>query len=581
MWPLSSLWARAQSIEKSSSEDARFEAIYTAEWAWRQHQASDIGEDTPKDGLAHLPDVGLEAQDAREKKWADVTAQLEGIKPAKLSAENQVNFQVYQAQIAVLLAQQRFREYERPINSDTTFWGSLKEIANGRFKTEKDYTSYIGLLDQVPRYFDQQIANMKAGLARGFTPPRITLQGRDNSLLPITDAHSLKENPFYAPFIDMPALHNGSELRDRGAKAIKEHVVPAHQKLLVFLREEYIPGAVKHLGAHSLPDGKAWYQSKIREFTTLELTPKEIHEIGLAEVAKIHRAMLKVKEDVGFKGDLAAFLHFLRTDPQFYAKTSAELLNLSAWVCKQFDGKAKQYFGRMPRNRFTVVPVPADIAPFYTSGRGGPDTYLVNTYDLPSRPLYSLRALTLHESAPGHSWQISLAAENEHPDFRRFVYISAYGEGWALYCETLGAEMGMYETPYDTFGMLSYQMWRACRLVIDTGVHAFGWTREQALGYLQTNTALADEEIRNEVDRYISWPAQALSYYLGQMTIREERARAEKALKKDFDIRAFHDTVLQLGSVPLPVLRNRVTEFIEGGGKGPYAMGEDDWVVLE
>jgi uncharacterized protein (DUF885 family) len=341
--------------------------------------------------------------------------------------------------------------------------------------------------------------------------------------------------------------------------------------LLKFWNEQYVPGARKTLAADDLPDGKAFYRSQIIEYTTLDMDPAAIHKLGEDEVAKLHQQMLDVMKETGFKGDFAAFQNFLRTDPQFYAKTPQELLDKAAWIAKQFDGKASTYFGMMPRSRFAIVPVPADIAPFYTSGRGGPGVYLLNTYDLPHRPLFNLTALTLHESAPGHAWQIPLAAEDKTlPDFRRYGYISAYGEGWALYCEWLGQEMGMYETPYDRYGMLGYQIWRAARLVVDTGIHSQGWTRQQAIDYMLEYTALPQHEIETEVDRYITWPGQALSYYMGEMEIKKLRAKAEAALGPKFNIRAFHDTVLQLGSVPLPVLTGRIDKFIADGGVGPY-----------
>jgi uncharacterized protein (DUF885 family) len=298
------------------------------------------------------------------------------------------------------------------------------------------------------------------------------------------------------------------------------------------------------------------------------MAPAEIHRIGLAEVAKLHECMVAEMKATGFKDDFPAFLHFLRTDPKFYAKTAQELLMRAAWIAKTFDGKAAQYFGRIPRMRFAIEPVPADMAPFYTSGRAGPGIYLLNTHDLPHRPLYNLTALTLHEAEPGHGFQIPLALEHKNqPAFRQHVYISAYGEGWALYCEKLGLEMGMYDTPYDRFGMYGYQIWRAARLVVDTGVHSQGWTREQAIEYLLDNTALAEPEIETEIDRYISWPGQALSYYLGEMAILEARAKAEAALGPHFNIRAFHDAVLALGSVPLAVLEARIDRFIAEGGK--------------
>lgn len=374
----------------------------------------------------------------------------------------------------------------------------------------------------------------------------------------------------------MPASINTAEqarLRAEGRNVIAQVVMPAYTKLLRFFDDEYVPKANPSLAATSLPDGKAYYQSLILEYATVTLTPEEIHQIGLDEMKKIHAEMVDTMKATGFEGDFPAFLKFLRTDPQFYVTRPQDLLDHAAWVAKEFDGAAPRFFGYEPRVRFAIVPVPLDIAPFYTAGRGGMTSYLLNTYDLPSRPLYALPALTLHESAPGHSWQQAVAQEQERdkhrPQFRR-QYISAYGEGWALYCERLGDEMGIYKTPYERFGMLSYQAWRAARLVVDTGVHAQGWKREQAQQYLRENTALSDHEIETEVDRYISWPAQALSYYLGQLEIQKERKKAEDTLGKNFNLRAFHDAVLESGSLPLPVLEEHMDQWIASGGVGPF-----------
>jgi uncharacterized protein (DUF885 family) len=427
-------------------------------------------------------------------------------------------------------------------------------------------------MKQVPRYFHEQMDEMRAGMKRGFTPPRVTMEGRDASLTAVTDA-TPEGSLFYTPFIDMPAVAAAqqAELRAQAVATIRDVVQPAYVELLKFMRTEYVPGLRTTIAAQDLPDGKNFYLAKIREFTTLDMEPDAIHALGLAEVARLRQDMEVAMHETGFKGDMPAFLASLRTDPKFYAKTPEELLMRAAWIAKKFDGKASQFFGYLPRARFTIQPVPPDLAPFYTAGRGGAGVYLVNTYNLPSRPLYSLTALTLHESAPGHAFQIPIAMEHaDQPEFRQRSYISAYGEGWALYCEKLGLEMGMYETPYDRFGMLGYQIWRAARLVVDTGIHSQGWTRDQALAYFRENTALADHEIETEVDRYIAWPAQALSYYLGERTILEARADAEKALGEKFNIRAFHDTVLELGSVPMPALKARINRFIAEGGKGPY-----------
>ena len=368
----------------------------------------------------------------------------------------------------------------------------------------------------------------------------------------------------------IPATDQKS-LRDKAVSTIRDVVQPAYAKLLEFVRTEYVPGGRATLAAGDLPDGAAYYQSKIREFTTLDMTPDAIHSFGEAEVARIHGEMVAAMRDTGFKGDFPAFLKFLRSDPRFAAKTPEELLMRAAWIAKKFDGKAAQYFGYLPRMRFAIRPVPEEMAPFYTAGRGGPGLYLVNTYNVASRPLYNLTALTLHESAPGHAFQLPIAMEHKgQPEFRQHTYISAYGEGWALYCEVLGVEMGMYETPYDRFGMLGYQMWRAARLVVDTGIHAQGWSRERAVAYFKEYTALPEHEIDTEIDRYISWPGQALSYYLGEASILKMRAKAEQALGAKFNIRAFHDAILELGSVPLPVLEARIDRFIAEGGKGPY-----------
>ncbi len=559
----------------SATAPEAFRAIHTAEWAWREAEFPD--EEDPKKPISpRLPDESAAAQDRRLAYWREVRTKLSALDPAALSAEDRVNFAVYVAQIDTLVAAQVWRDWEKPLNSDSAFWSDLTGVARRTFHAEADYRNYIARLRQYPRYFDDQIVNMRAGLARRFTPPRVTLKGRDLSVASVAQAARPEDTVYYKPFSAMPAGFPPTlvaALRAEGAAAIVQAVIPAHQRLLAFLRDEYIPGAREALGADTLPGGRDYYQSKILEFTTLDWPPERIHALGLSEMAVIRGRMDAIRAEVKFEGDLAAFLRHLRSDPRFYVTTPQALLDRAAWIAKTFDGKAGDWFGRLPRRRFAIVPVPDDIAPFYTAGRGGPGVYLVNTYDLPSRPLYALTALTLHESAPGHAFQMPLSQENTAlPAFRRDTYISAFGEGWALYCERLGEEMGMYETPYDRFGMLSYQAWRAARLVVDTGLHTKGWTRERAVAYLADNTVLSEHEISTEVDRYIAWPGQALSYYLGQMTIVEARRKAQDALGARFDIRAFHDTVLQMGSVPMPVLAARIDRFIAEGGPSPYGQ---------
>jgi uncharacterized protein (DUF885 family) len=551
--------------------DARLRAIYSTEWAWREQQFAD-DEDSQKPISDHLPKVDPASQAARLRYWEDVLHRLDEIPRASLSPREQINLDVYYPQIQVLIASQRFRDFEMPANSDTTFWTDIGYTARRNFRTLQDYRNWISQMRDIPRYFREQMGEMRAGMQRGFTPPRVTMEGRDSSITAVTNA-TPEGSLFYTPFKDMPGVPAADQasLRAQAAQVIHDVVQPAYVELLKFMRTEYVPGLRTTLAAQDMPDGKAFYQAKIKEFTTLDMSPDEIHALGVTEVARLHDEMLAVMKETGFNGDFPAFLKYLRSEPRFYAKTPDELLMRASWIAKKFDGKASQYFGYLPRARFAIKPVPDDLAPFYTAGRGGPGVYLVNTYDLPSRPLYNLTALTLHESAPGHAFQMPIAAEHkDQPEFRQRTYISAYGEGWALYCESLGVEMGMYETPYERFGMLGYQIWRAARLVVDTGVHAQGWSRDQALAYLRQYTALPEREVETEVDRYIAWPAQALSYYLGERAILQARARAEQVLGEKFNIRAFHDAVLELGSVPLPVLEKHVDAFIASGGKGPY-----------
>ncbi len=557
---------------ETKSADDQLRAIYNDEWKWRLTQFPGL-EGPAKPVPDHRPKEDAASQEMRMHHWEEVLKQLDAIPRDKLSAEEQVNYDVYRPEIENFIAGQKFRDYEMPANSDSAFWSNFTQSARRPFKTVIDYRNWIAQMRDVPRYFGEEIANMKAGLARGFTPPRATLVGREKSIATVAEGKpedSLLYTPFRESMVGVEPSEQG-KLKKEAAQVIREVVQPAYAELLKFFRDEYVPHTRQTIAGQALPDGKAYYRQQIREFTTLDISPEEIHQTGVAEVAKLHQQMVDVMHETGFKDEFPAFLQFLRDDPQFYAKTPQELLSRAAWIAKVFDGKSSLYFGYLPRMRFTIKPVPADLAPFYTAGRGGAGVYLLNTYDLPHRPLFNLPALTLHESAPGHAFQGPIALEHKNqPDFRQHDYISAYGEGWALYCEKLGVEMGMYETPYERFGMLGYQIWRAARLVVDTGIHSKGWTREQALKYMHDYTALPEHEIDTEVDRYIGWPGQALSYYLGELAIVRARDKAEKTLGSKFNIRAFHDTVLELGSVPLPVLTARIDRFIAEDGKGPY-----------
>ena len=560
--------------DNAAAAQERLRQLYENEYAWRQSMLGKVKDDDGewRDG-ERLPLVDAGTQAEMLAYWNTVLAQLDSIPVSALRREEQINAAVLRQIVTTLADEVRFKTYEAPFNSDTFFWTGLYPRTGG-FDDVEAYRRYIFRMGDLPRYFDENIVNMRAGLARGYSVPRVTLAGREKSI----EAYLAEgeDNPFWTPMTEMPASISEADkaiLRRDAARAISEAIVPAYTGLLHFMREEYMRKARTTLAARDLPGGEEFYRAQIRGFTTLDLGPAEIHQRGLAEVARIRAEMLATIERTDFNGNMEEFLEFLRTDPRFYAKTPRELLGFSAYVAKRVDGKLGDTIGFLPRRRFTILPVPESVAPFYTSGRGGLNSCLMNTYDLPSRPLYNLTALTLHECGPGHALQAAIAKEapGEIPQFRRDNYFSGYGEGWGLYTEWLGTVMGVYDTPYEDFGRLSYEMWRACRLVIDTGVHYFGWTRQRAQAYLRENTALSEHELTTEVDRYISWPGQALAYKLGEMMIRRKRAEAEAALGTDFDQRYFHDVILGLRSVPLPVLEQELDTWIASGGKNPYA----------
>jgi uncharacterized protein (DUF885 family) len=540
---------------QAQTADAKLKAIYNAEWAWRGAEFGQV-----QDGLRSKPGPKFAGQtpadwERRKLHWQGVLEALNDVPTEALSREERLNKAVLTELLRADVTNIGWRTFEAPLNSDSFFWGRVKPY--GALDGVEDYRRYLGRLGDVQRFFDENIANMRAGIKRGYTVPRVTLE-------PFTVTGP--GNPLMEPFAQMPDSIPATEraqLRAEALRLVDAVAAPAYAKLLVFMRSEYMPAARTGISASALPDGAAFYKDQIREYTTLDLTADEIHATGLAEVARIDADMKATIAQTGFKGSFAEFLQFLRTDPQFYARTPRELLGAAAYAAKRMDGKLKDVFTTLPRFRFTIVPVPDAIAPIYTSGRGGLAACQFNTYDLKSRPLYNLTALVLHECAPGHSHQAAMALEApDRPAFRRESYFSGYGEGWGLYTEWLGTKLGMYETPYEEFGRETFEMWRAVRLVIDTGMHSRGWSRERAIEYLASHTALARLDVENEVDRYISWPGQALAYKLGELRIRALRAEAEAALGPKFDQRPFHDALLNMGSVPLPVMESEMRAWI-------------------
>jgi uncharacterized protein (DUF885 family) len=516
-----------------------------------------------------VPDVGELAQRERLQRLREFASRLD-------AAGDSLSADILRFILRHELALGEFAPWRIPFLSDAGFHMEMGYVVSStRFENAADYRDYLARLEALPGYLEQNRVNMQLGIESGFTQPREIM----DKILVSFDAQvagSAESHPLFAPFSDMPDSlpeEEQSSLRDEARRLLEDEVIPAYAEIRDFMRERYVPNARTTLGASELPNGEAYYASLVRYFTTLDTaTPDNVHERGLREVARIRAEMDDVIAETGFKGSFDAFLEFLRTDPQFYAKSPEELLMRAALIAKQTDGRLPAFFSKLPRQPYSVDPVPEEIAPNYTAGRyvpsppGGPrgGQYWVNTYALETRALYQLVALSLHEGVPGHHLQGALAYEIEDaPRFRQQFYPHAYGEGWGLYSEKLGVEMGMYDTPYDHFGRLSYEMWRACRLVVDTGIHAKGWSRDQAVDYLASNTALSMHEVGTEIDRYIAWPGQALAYKIGELTLWDLRREAESALGDAFDIRAFHDVVLTSGGVPLDTLTVMVRQYID------------------
>ncbi|MEQ6123120.1 DUF885 domain-containing protein [Pseudotenacibaculum sp. MALMAid0570] len=499
---------------------------------------------------------------------------------AKINTNNLKETEQISAELLKFVLQDKidYYEFERflnPLLSDSGFHSNL----NYQVRTITNYQQakeYLNRLNAIPEFVSQNFVNLREGLEKGVSQPLVIFKGYESTY----DDHivdNYQDSYFYSPFKNLPSSLT-SEQKDSIQQAAKEtiekNVIPQFKKIKTFFETEYLPTTRTTLGVSETPNGKQYYQNRINFYTTsTKYTADDIHQIGLKEVARIKAEMQKIIKEVNFKGSFADFLKFLRTDEQFYAKTPKELLMIARDMAKRADAQLPRFFKTLPRKPYGVAPVPDAIAPKYTGGRyipaaknsTNPGYYWVNTYDLPSRTLYTLPSLTVHEAVPGHHLQGSLNNElgDSIPQFRRNLYLSAYGEGWGLYSEFLAEEMGMYTTPYEHFGKLTYEMWRACRLVVDTGIHAKGWTRQQVVDYMSSNTALSLHEVNTETDRYISWPGQALSYKVGELKIRELRKKAEKELGSKFDIREFHEVILEQGTVTLAILENRINNYID------------------
>jgi len=506
--------------------------------------------------------------------YGTLLEEINGITVAKLTSEDRISLKLLKFLVEDHRANFEFQTHLNPLLSDSGFHNSL--VYRVRPSTSKKQSiAYLKMLQAIPMFVDQNLILLKKGLESGVSQPLIIFDGYESSY----DKHiteTVENNFYFSPFKNLPDQFSSEEkdsLVSVAHATIQKDVIPSFQKIKTFFETEYYPQTRKAIGVSQTPNGSAFYKDRIAYYTTLDMTAEEVHQLGLKEVAKIKNAMEAIITEVEFQGSFEDFFAFLRSDKQFYAQSGDELLMRARDIAKRLDEQLPKFFKTLPRTPYGVAAVPDAIAPKYTGGRyiptrpnsTNPGYYWVNTYNLPSRPLYVLPALTAHEAVPGHHLQMALNSElsTEIPSFRRSLYLSAYGEGWGLYTEALAGEMGIYTTPYERFGQLTYSMWRACRLVVDTGIHAFGWSKEQAVEFMTANTALSFHEINTEVDRYISWPGQALAYKIGELKISELRQKTENALGDQFDIREFHNIILQKGTLTLPLMEEEIAAYIK------------------
>lgn len=529
------------------------------------------------EGSKEVHPLGVFSKERFEKESAFAKAQLKKlntISPKTLSETERISLELLKFKLQETVDYYEYESFLNPLLSDSGFHSSWNYMVRP-ITSYKQAVKYLDKLNALPEVVNQYVPLLREGIKKGVSQPRVIFEGYESTYNSQIVA-DYKDSFYYTPFLNLPESiteEQKDSLEIAAKLAIENSVVPAFKSVKAFFENEYLPNTRTTIGVSETPNGDAYYQNRIRYYTTLDITADAVHNKGLEEVARIKSEMEKIIKEVAFKGSFADFLKFLREDEQFYAKTPEQLLMIARDMAKRADAQLPRFFKTLPRKPYGVAPVPDAIAPKYTGGRyvgspkgsTSPGYYWVNTYDLSSRTLYTLPSLTVHEAVPGHHLQGALNQElgDSIPQFRRNMYVNAYGEGWGLYCEYLAAEMGMYTTPYERFGQLTYEMWRACRLVVDTGIHAKGWTREEVVAFMSQNTALSLHEIQTETDRYISWPGQALAYKMGELKIRELRTLAEKELGSRFDIRDFHEVILEQGTVTLAILDRRVKEWIQ------------------
>jgi len=553
----------------------RLHRLFDGTWDYSMHEfpefATSVGFPGQND---RWTDRSAEAIERRKQLARDLLATVQKIDRSKLNENDQISYDLFRRNAEFDVEGQQFPSEWMPATQLRGVQQNVASlIARTTFKTTKDYEDVIARLNAVPVLVDQNIALMEKGLAQKITPPQITIRDVPQQVENII-AKDAAESPLLMPFKEMATAvpeADRTRLKQAAAESYQNKIVPAFKKLHDYIAQKYLPGARTNIGASNLPNGEKWYAYNVREETTTDLSPAQIHQIGLDEVKRIRGEMDKVMQQVGFKGSFPEFSEYLRKDPKFYYTDAESLLAGYRDIGKRIDPELVKLFGRLPRLPWGVKPVPdyaakSQTAAYYEQGSlkaGRPGYFFANTYDLPGRPKWGMETLTLHEAVPGHHLQIAVAQEmDELPEFRKHAHYVAFIEGWALYAESLGYEIGFYKDPYQNFGHLSDEMWRAVRLVVDTGLHSMNWTRDQAIEYFASNTPSPRHDIEVEIDRYIVWPGQALGYKLGQLKIRELRTYGEKELGEKFDVRAFHDEVLKNGALPLSILESHIRDWV-------------------
>jgi len=580
-WVLGPQEACVDSAEPNATARA-LHAVFEEEWEYGLREfptwASHLGDKRYND---RWPDVSLAAIERRAAHQREVLKKLDGLDVNQLTPSDRLNYRLFRRQIEVELEGHPFRAYLMPLDMRNGIQDESSVADGMAFDAVRDYEDWLARLRAFPEYMDQTIALMREGLRAGIVQPEIVMRR-----VPAQIQRQIVEDPtaslFYKPFksfpADIPAAERERLQRD-AQQAVRERIVPAFQRFSQFFEQEYLPKCLDGVGAWRLPNGQEFYAFKAREFTTTTLTPQAIHDLGLSEVARIRAEMERIRDQVKFQGSLLEFFEHLRTAPEFYYTDSDDLLTAYQAFCKKVDPLLPRVFKTLPRIPYGVEPIPEHMAPDTTAAYYRPPaadgsragTYFVNLYKPDSRPKYEIAALSMHEAVPGHHLQLALATElTDVPMFRRFSSFTAYVEGWALYSESLGDEMGLYDDPYSKFGQLTYEMWRAIRLVVDTGMHSLKWDRAQAIEFFRQNAAKSELDIVNEIDRYIGWPGQALAYKIGELKIKELRRRSKERLGDRFDLREFHDVVLAPGAVPLDVLEVVVDEWIAARLGAPH-----------